>query len=469
MPPVVLGPGGAPLPMETPFISSNDTAVLFLNFQVDHTELRPDHDAYIKNILVPHYINQIEALGFSDRTMTVKPVGKASATGSKDHNMTLSIGRAQSVGNAVKKYFDAQKSRGKFSQNVDIVIQPLGQGDKEERDLIGPPRGSPKRYEDQSNQFRAVALSLLVRHNVVDDDLKIFCRQILDAKLTPQTVPTNLLEQKIAEIQQKMPPELKAALNEFFDAVKGLVKTIVEQMLKAAEFLGPEVFIIFKGVEFIVPSDIALLFEFKDAKGRTKKYRFDGSANKIDVNAIEIFCQVLSIIKWLTKLPEGLEELESELEEEEKKLNVSHELIDKIKNAIDTAKKIAGKAKTIFDAVTAPNSLFRKILGNSIVDIIVKAVNAGSSAVLGDAQLATEFAPVSFESKGLFDIGSFRGAAEVETREHRGSPTTVALDFAARQNQPLLGWRAHTLMEREFQLSFSLGSFEISRGNLLPN
>lgn len=112
--------------------------------------------------------------------------------------------------------------------------------------------------------------------------------------------------------------------------------------------------------------------------------------------------------------------------------------------------------------------MFRKIIGDSIADLIVKAVNAGSSAIVGDAQMATDFARVTFASKGVFDIGSFRGAAEVETRELRGSPTTVALDFAALQNQRLLGWRAHAVMERKFQISFSLGSFEISRGNLIP-
>jgi hypothetical protein len=133
MPPVIPSPGGVPLPMETPLISSNDRAVLFLNFKVDHTELQYDHDQYIKNILVPHYINQIESLGFSDKVMTVRPIGKASATGSKDHNMVLSVGRAQAVGNAVKKYFDAQKSRGRFSKGISVVVRPIGEGDKEER------------------------------------------------------------------------------------------------------------------------------------------------------------------------------------------------------------------------------------------------------------------------------------------------------------------------------------------------
>ena len=467
---VVPSKGGAPMPINSDFVASNDRNVDFINFKTDHTELRPEHDAFIDNILVPFYISQIEALGFFDKTMTIHPVGNASATGPKDHNMTLSIGRARAVGAAVKKHFDEQKSGAAIAKNVGVLIDPIGKGDKVERDLYGPPVTSPKKYEEKSNSYRSVQLSMLVQHDVDDDDEKILCRQILNAKVKVTTVPANLLEQKIDEIQKKMPPELQAALKEFTDSVKGVAKKIATLMLEGAEFLGPEVFIIFKGIEFIVPSDIALLFEFKDSRARTKQYIFTGSANKIDIGALEIFCQMLSIIKWMTQLPESLKKFEEELEADERKLNFTHEQIDKLKSAIDQAKKFAGVAKKIFDAVTGPNSLFRKIFGDGVTDLIVKAVNSGSSALLGEAEVATEFAPVRFDIKGVFDIFLFGNqAAQVDTNEHRGSPTTVALDFGAPKNQPLLGFQAHAVMHRKFALSFSLASAEISRGTLVPH
>jgi hypothetical protein len=311
-------------------------------------------------------------------------------------------------------------------------------------------------------------MSLSVQHDVNPDDELIVCRQILNIKLTVTKVPANLLEQKLDELDSKMPPELKAALKEFTDAVKGFFKDTFKALLTAAEFMAPEVFIIFKGIDFIVPSDIALLFEFKDSRARTKRYTFTGSANKIDINAIEILLQLLSIVKWLTRLPEGLQELERELERDAKKLNLTHEQLDKIKKAIETAKKFSGTGKKIFDTVTAPNSLFRKIVGDGLTDLIVKAVNSGSNEILGEAQVATEFAPVNFETKGVFDIFSFAGVAQTETNETVGQPTTVALDFAARKNQPLLGFQAHVLMQRKFTLGFTLRSFEISRGTLMP-
>ena len=59
-----------------------------------------------------------------------------------------------------------------------------------------------------------------------DDDEKIFCRQILNAKLKVTTVPTNLLEQKIADLQAKMPAEIGAAVKEFLDSVKSTAKAI---------------------------------------------------------------------------------------------------------------------------------------------------------------------------------------------------------------------------------------------------
>lgn len=467
MPGVIPSSVSPPLPMSSDFVVSNDRNVLFINFKVDHTELRPEHDSFIDRILVPFYINQIEALGFFDSKMTIHPIGKASATGQKDHNQTLSEGRANSVGAAIKKYFDQQKSRGRISRNVNVVIDAIAEGDKEERDLIGPPVGSPKAYEDKSNRFRSVFLSMLVQHDVNPDDEKVFCRQILNIKVEVTTVPANQLEQKIDELQTKMPPELKAALKEFTDSIKGLAKAVGKLILEGADFLGPEVAIIFKGIEFIVPSDIGLMFEFKDSRQRTKRYTYTGSANKVDISALDIFVELLSVVKWMTQLPEGLKELEKELEENKVKLNLTHEQIELIEAAIKKAQGFAGTAKKIFDAVTGPNSIFRKIFGNTVTDLIVKAVNDGKSILLGEAQAATEFALVHFDAKGAFDIFFFNGAAQVETREHRGSPTTVELDFAALKNQPLLGFQAHVMMHREFELSFSLGSFEISRGNLM--
>jgi hypothetical protein len=455
--------------MESPFISSNDRAVLFQNFQVNHTELRPEHEAFINNILVPFYIHQIEALGFSDKTLTIRPIGKASATGRRDHNQELSDGRARAIGASVKRNFDLQKSRGKFAQKVDVVVLPHGEGDADERELLGSRLNALPQsvVEANSNQFRAVLLSMRVQHVVNEDDQKVFCRQILDVKLVVQKVPANLLEQKIDELQRKVPPELMAALKEFFDAAKGLAKTLVEQLLKAAEFSAPELFLIFKEIDFLVPSDVALQFEFKDSRARTTKYNFIGSANKVDLSLLDVLAQALSLLKWLTRLPQGLEEMEREVEETGKKLNLSHEQIDALKAAIDKAKKLAGNAKKIFDAITAPNSLFRKVVGDGPADLIIKAVNAGSGALLGEKQVATDWALVSFESQGVFDIFSFAGAARTVTQETVGKPTTVALDFAARKNEPLLGFQAHVTLERKFTLSLTLGSFEIANGALV--
>jgi len=467
---VIPAPGGGPLAMETAFVASNDESVLFMNFAVNRTDPQPEHEAFIKNILVPHYINQIEALGFADKTATIHLIGKASATGPRDNNQRLSFGRAQAIGASIKKHFDAQKGRGKIAQGVTLVVDAQGRGDQEERDLLGPKVNTipPKVIEAGSNLYRSVKTSMRVRHIVNDEDEKVLCRQMLKVQLTVTKVPANLLEQKLAELDAKMPPELKAAVKQFLDAVKGAVKAAVEELLKAAEFGAPELFILFKGIDFIVPSDINLVFEFKDSRGRTKQYRFTGAANKIDLNAIEVLCQVLSIIKWLTKLPQGLEELEREVEETGKKLNLTHEQIDKLKQGIDSLKKVAGNAKSAFDAMTAPNSVVRKVLGDAVVDRVVAAVNAGSTAVLGDDQTATEFAPVSFERKGVFDIFRFDRAARTVTQETFGAPTTVALDFAARENQPLLGFQAHVLLERKWTLGLTLKSFEVSNGALIP-
>ncbi len=467
---VIPAPGVPPLPIDTEFVASNDRNVLFKGFAVGHSDLKPEHDAYIKNILVPFYINQIEALGFSEKTLTVRPLGEASATGNSQRNMTLSIERAAAIGAAVKKHFDAQKGLGNVARGVEVVVKPVGLGDARELAQFGPAikKLPEKAVDDRSGAFRSVTLRLNIRLIPEPSDAVVLCRQLLDAKLKVTTVPANQLEQTIADIQAKMPPELKAALSQFFDAAKGLAKTVAEELLKAAEFSAPELFIIFKGIDFIIPSDIALLFEFKDSRGLTKQYIFSGSANKIDLSALEVFCQMLSLLKWMTKLPPALEEMEREVELAEKKLNMTHEQIEAIEKAISKAKKLSGNAKKIFDAITAPGSLFRKAFGDALTDRIIQAVNAGSTALFGAAEIATDFRPVAFASFGVFDIGSFAGAAQTETRELISTSTTVLLEFAAVKNQPLLGFQASVLLERKFSLGFTLTSFEISRGNLLP-
>ena len=458
----------APLPMETEFISSNEKAVLFKNFAVGQPALRPEHDRFIEKILVPHYINQIEALKFADKIATLHPVGKASATGAKDRNLTLSIGRAGSIGASVKKHFDAQKSRGQFAKNMEIVIDARGEGDTDERQILGPMLHQipVKKLEENSNAFRSVLMSLQMRHIVNEDDEKIFCRQLFDVKLTVTKVPANLLEQKIDEIDKKLPADLKMLMNQFFDGIKSGIKDVFKDILTAAEFSAPELFILFKGVDFIIPSEVTLVFEFKDSRGRTARYRFTGNANKIDLNAIEVFCEILSIIKWLTKLPEGLQELENELEKAKKKLNLTHEQIDKLKDGIEKLKKLAGNAKKVFDAVTAKDSLFRRLFGDGVMDNIVNAVNSGSNTVFGASQTATDFALVNFETQGVFDIFTFAGVARTLTQEVIGSATTVALDFSPPHDISLLGFRGHVLLARRWSLGLTLVSFETTNGRL---
>ena len=280
-------------------------------------------------------------------------------------------------------------------------------------------------------------------------------------------MPLNQLDQLIDEWFRKF-PELKAVVADFIGSVKATLKILVEQVLLAAEFIAPEVFIVLKGIEFVFPSDISLVFEFKDAKGRTKRYQFTGSANKIDISIIEVISQMLSLVKWLVRLPKALEEFEHEFEAEAEKLNRSQQEIKAIKDAIRQTKLIATRAKGFFDAMTAPGSLTRKLVGDDVVDFCLKVVDRGRGRLHQRQPAASDFALCSFETVGLFDINSFAGVARTETRERIGTPTSILLDFAARKNQSLLGFQGHCLMERKVALGLTLGSFEIANGRLVP-
>jgi hypothetical protein len=462
--------GAAPLPMETRFISSDDRAVLFKDFVVGQTAVRKEHDDFIKNILVPHYINQIESLRFSDKVMTLRPIGKASATGARDKNMELSIGRARNIGLAIKKHFDAQKQRGAFARNIEVQIVPKGEGDQDERELLGGnlDKISPKVLEANSNAFRSVLMSMRMQHVVVDDDEKIVCRQILNMKLKAEKVPANLLEQKIDELQQQVPPWLAGLATEALATFKVRIKPHIEKFLAAAEISAPEIFLLFKTIDFLIPSNIVLLFEFNDARGGSQHYKFAGSANKVDLSLIDVISQLLSLLIWLKKTPETLDALEKRIEQAKdgKLPGIPKTTLEQWKSAIKEMKLWAGRAKTAFDVLTAPGSILRRKLGDELVDIIVKAVNIGTT-LLG-VQIATDFATVHFESKGLFDIRSFGGVARTQTEERFLSATTVALDFAARSNQSLLGFQGHVVMVRKFMPTLTLLSHEQSNGTLKP-
>jgi hypothetical protein len=88
---------------------------------------------------------------------------------------------------------------------------------------------------------------------------------------------------------------------------------------------------------------------------------------------------------------------------------------------------------------------------------------------VGEAQAATEFALVHFDINGVFDIFFLTGRRRSRQMNTAAPRPTVELDFGAPKNQPFLGFQAQVLMHREFELGFTLGSFEISRGNLMPN
>ena len=171
----------------------------------------------------------------------------------------------------------------------------------------------------------------------------------------------------------------------------------------------------------------------------------------------------------MTRLPEGLQALERELADAGKHLNLTHQQIDAIKKIISSAKTYAGHAKKLYEALTAKGSIPRKAFGDKLIDMLVAAVDSAQTGLLGPSQTATEWAQVSFERDGLFDIDQFGGMiAWVETRDVMGQPTTVALDFAPRQNITLLGFEAHVLLQRSWTLGFTLGSYELSKGRFRP-
>jgi hypothetical protein len=214
----------------TPFIRTTADFVLFSNFAVNHTELREEHKAFIRDQFVRFLIQQLEANGFKDTRLTVFIKGSASATGSSEGNMALSIGRANSVGAGIKAQFDVQKVRSAIARNVTLVPEAIGVGDTEAKRLLAlhrklnpGPALTPSQIELLQPGARSAFSALRIVHVVSEDDKIILCRQNFSTKFKKKKVPANQLEQVLDDAEKRLGPLKTFLISLGFDKVKSLI------------------------------------------------------------------------------------------------------------------------------------------------------------------------------------------------------------------------------------------------------
>jgi hypothetical protein len=448
----------------TKFIATLDGVVLFSNFAVDSAKpVTPFHTDFIRLRLVPFLIKQIDELGFADRFATLHLFGFASATGTAAHNQVLSQARAQAIGDAIAAEFEKQKDKSKLAHNIQIKIDPHGEGDEVGRlqlaaiqKVLGR-RPSSAEIEQAEFALRSVRMRIQAVHRVVDDDTKVLGREVFSVKFKKERRPANLLEQTIQEIEDESPAILRTLLGVTLDGVKELFKEGLKDFLKDAEIEQPELFFIFEMVEFVIPGDLILGFEFKDSRGRLALYKYTGVENKDSIGILKVLSKILSVLKWMAKF-------ESLLKKNEKLLKSAGKFFQNtdvfLKLFTFTVKQLEKRLSDL----TAKGSVLRRTLGDGVADIIEAILELGSKNAIVVA--ASDFVPVIFDRPSVFDVTTFNGPARTETREFLGA-ATLRLDFLGQGPEGLLGFRATMTVTSRFSIFSGLIGFGVSKGFLL--
>jgi len=106
--------------------------VEFYDFDVGKAIPKKEHDYLINLHLVPHYLNQLEALiasGSPKDGWTFHVFGTASATSTTNRNDEISLSRATAIGNLIKQRIDQQKKRSPITADCTFAVGPSGKGD----------------------------------------------------------------------------------------------------------------------------------------------------------------------------------------------------------------------------------------------------------------------------------------------------------------------------------------------------
>ncbi len=471
MPPVIPSNNQLPImPASSEDVDIDDVSktVLFRNFRVGDSNPKKAHMDFIANFWVPLTIQGINKDRFPVQVMTLTLFGRASATGNKDKNQALSSLRAEAIGDVFEFEFFKQ-ANGLASQVKTIKknIKPLG--DTEARALLrgNPNVPPPKTIEKNQNDFRSVLTSFKMNHSITPAEQVILCRQIIDQQFKVEKPSTTLLGQTIDRLADRTPLLLKLGMQVAVAVVKDVLLDGLKKMLESAEnaaVTAPELGIIIKGMEFIVPGDFACFFEFKDVRGVLRKYLYTSTENKIDFSLLDLASMVGSFAKFARGSPGAVEKFVDALKTGAgKRMGMSKDDVDKL---ITVLKAFGAACKSInddFKRLTGPGGGLRQALGDEWTDALVRVVESSGLKLV----VASPFEPCTFEDLGFPDIGTLSGVARTFRTSRIFGTTETEFDFAARENISLLGFRGHCTFREKRALSLNIGSVDLTRGTLM--
>jgi hypothetical protein len=443
-----------PVTVDTEDISIDDNAVVhFKNFAVNSATPKPAHRAYCP-FLINFVIQQLDALGYKDKVLKVPIVGEASATGTVGGNSQLGSARATAIGQMLKNEFDRQKGKSGIARAIEFKLELGSLGDSHSRKDRETRLKGLIRNEDidkMQNSFREAKVGFGVIHVVEDDDMDYQSRMVYNVKLETKKVPANQLEQVIDDLEKKLGGAgTLAKLG--FDQLKTYVLKTLKETVKPLFEDFPEIAIVYETIDFIVPSDLNLCFQFKDNKETMSQYHYTGAQNKKSLDLFDILGKLIGLLKWMTKVEEALE-----------KVDKLGKMWDQASAIVKKLKQATGYLKKALDDLLKKDGYVRKYFGDAFADSLLSILSAGTSGPL--VIVASGWYAVSFQKKSVYAVSTFGGGARTDAKELLGK-SVVTLDFLLDGSEALHHYRATTVIHGEFSIQTGMLGYGFSTGLL---
>ncbi|MCJ2081721.1 hypothetical protein [Methylobacterium sp. J-090] len=426
-------------------VADGDANVRFENFAVGSSAPRKYHVNFIGNFLVPHYIKLIDAMGApAHNTFKVPAIGQASATGDVNKNKALSAARIEAIGAVIVAEFEKQKRRSAVAAQCQIVIAPDAWGDTESRKQRKLAEDSQKtQFSDQvvevgQKHCRSVITAINAYDEIDPGDILYQCRELYEVDFEVKRVPENLLEQTLENLGTSLGTAGKLAGLGVFKVIvwrlqkayKYQIKNLLKNAGKLIEDI-PEIKILLFVVDFVIPEDISLLFEFRDNRKKSASYAFVGKIHKKNTSdLLTILMYLLSVRRYLQKAVKAL------------RMALAHPRLapfrQEIQVVLTEVLAIEAEFDRQFASVTGPNGFVRKTLGSAVTDTLISLMQKDPPDHVR-IPVSAWSPPFSLTGKSYYDVRSFSGPARTTSWDLLFK-THVSLEFAGGDEHGYLGY-----------------------------
>src|SRR5262249_10340642 len=144
------------------------------------------------------------------------------------------------------------------------------------------------------------------------------------------------------------------------DKVKSLIVKEIKSGVAALADI-PLLGLVFAEIEFVVPTEINLVFEFKEASRDVNAfYTFSGSQQAKSLAILSALAELVGVLRSLTSLKNELEVFD--------KLPGQ---FDKVKKLIEDLAKATSLSEKLFRDLEDRNGVVRRVIGDGLVDTLL--------------------------------------------------------------------------------------------------